>query len=385
MKVVVAGHLCLDIIPAFGEAGIALEPGRLAEVGAATLACGGGVANVGQALLKLGVEATLMGKVGDDAFGRIVEARLAEAGPASARGLRRAPGESTSYTVVLNPPGTDRMFLHHAGCNDTFSAEDIDFTAVAAADLFYFGYPPLMKRLYEDGGEAFAALLTRVKALGLTTVLDMAMPDPRADSGRLDWRAFLKRVLPHVDVFMPSLGELSFMLGEATPAASDAPALRRLAETLLEMGARIVGLKLGEHGLYLRSGRLGAAEQFGRAAPANLGAWSERELWSPVFEVTVKGTTGAGDATIAGFIAALSRGEPPERSLSLANAVGATSVEAVDSVSGLCSWEALLARLAAGWPRAAHHPDGSYWQAGLAGVYVGKHDHVAKHDKGGSR
>jgi len=36
---------------------VRLEPGRLIELGAAMLACGGGVANVGQALRSLGVDA----------------------------------------------------------------------------------------------------------------------------------------------------------------------------------------------------------------------------------------------------------------------------------------------------------------------------------------
>ncbi len=371
MKVAVAGHLCLDIIPAFRETGVMLEPGHLVEVGAATLAPGGGVANVGLSLLKLGIPAKLMGKLGDDAFGDIVIARLSAVHPEATHSIKRASGESTSYTIVLNPPGTDRMFLHHAGCNDTFGPEDID---PAAADLFYFGYPPLMRRIYEDGGEGFAALLARVKALGPSTLLDMAMPDPQAASGRVDWHAFLTRVLPHVDIFMPSLAELCVMLSEKAPAATDAPALQQLADRLLELGTKMVGLKLGDDGLYLKTASLDALKELGRAAPAALDAWAKRELWSPVFRVFTKGTTGAGDATIAGFLAALGHGHGPERSLALANAVGAFSVEAVDAVSGIPSWEELLARLGAGWPRATHNVNESYWLAGPEGVYLGKND-----------
>ena len=72
---VVAGHLCLDIIPTISE-GEAFEhafaPGRLVEVGRATLATGGAVSNTGVALHKLGVPTRLMGKVGDDNFGRTI-------------------------------------------------------------------------------------------------------------------------------------------------------------------------------------------------------------------------------------------------------------------------------------------------------------------------
>lgn len=377
MKVVVAGHVCLDIIPAFRGGGITLEPGRLIDVGAATLACGGGVANVGQALLKLGVDARLMGKVGDDAFGRIIETSLREVAPSNpdvVRSMKRAAGESTSYTVVLNPPGTDRMFLHHAGCNDTFTPEDVDLEAVAEADLFYFGYPPLMRRIYQEEGKAFAALLQQIKRLGVTTVLDMAMPDPQGPSGKSDWQLFLTRVLPHVDLFMPSLEEVCFMLGRRSPDPHDTTTLYPIADILLGLGARMVGLKLGEHGFYLRTAKLSSENDMVRAAPNALHVWAERELWSPVFEADVKGTTGAGDATIAGFITALTKGEPPERCLMLANAVGATSVEAIDSVSGVRSWQRVLERLEQGWLRATHPVNDRYWQPGRHGTYLGKHD-----------
>ena len=65
------------------------------------------------------------------------------------------------------------------------------------------------------------------------------------------------------------------------------------------------------------------------------------------------GTTGAGDATIAGFLTALLRDVPPERALAIAAAVGACNVEAADAVSGVRSWEETLARIDAGWPTVA--------------------------------
>ncbi len=371
MKAVVAGHLCLDIIPEFYSSEVRLEPGRLINVGAATLACGGGVANVGGALLKLGVDAKLVGKVGADAFGDIVHAQLSALSPQAAQGLKRTATANTSYTVVLNPPGVDRLFLHHAGCNDSFGAEDIVLDEIADADLFYFGYPPLLWRTFTDGGVALAERLREVKKLGLTTVLDMAMPDPQAASGRADWRGFLQTVLPHVDFFLPSLEEVCFMLGWAVP--NDVAALAPVAEALLELGTSVVGLKMGENGLYLRTADL-KARALGRAEPQNLAAWSERELWSPVFSADVKGTTGAGDATVAGFVAALLRGEGLERCLTVANAVGARSVEALDAVSGISSYEDVTERLAGGWARAAQGVDGTHWRAGPEGVYRGRHD-----------
>jgi sugar/nucleoside kinase (ribokinase family) len=382
---VVAGHLCLDIIPRFLSRGIVLEPGKLTEVGAATFATGGAVSNVGLSLLKLGVRTRLMGKVGDDAFSTVVKALLAQHDKDAVDTVKAAAKESTSYTIVISPVGTDRMFLHHPGCNDSYSVLDVDMAVVAATKLFYFGYPPLMKRIYADGGEALAGLLQRVKALGVTTALDMAMPDPNSDSGKADWRAFLARVLPHVDLFMPSLEETLFMLNRDAPqqeiwrTPSPAKPLHDLAQQLLDFGATIVGLKLGEHGLYLRTAGAERFSGMGRAAPFDTDGWTERELWSPVFQVDVQGTTGAGDATVAGFLAGLLKGLGPEAALTMATAVGACCVEAPDATSGVRSWEEIAARVEGEWPRAATHGQGGDWRKHPpSGVFVGPQDQVGR-------
>lgn len=370
MKAIAAGHLCLDIIPAFREGVAQLEPGKLIEVGSATIAAGGGVANVGQALLKLGVDTTLIGKVGDDAFGSLLENALL---PGAARSLIRAAGESTSYSVVLSMPGVDRIFLHHAGCNATFSADDVDLDVVANADLFYFGYPPLLRRTYLDGGRALASMLAKIRALGVATVLDLSLPDAASEAGRTDWRGFLERVLPHTDFLMPSAQEVCDMLDVEEPA--EVASLAPIAETLLAMGAKAVVLKLGARGLYLRSRQLGSSEAPAPAVVRDAAAWSMRELWSPVFEADVKGTTGAGDATIAGFVAALLRGGSPEACVAFGAAVGGASVESLDAVAGIPSHDDLVARLERGWPRVAHEADPNSWRASLEqGVYRGRHD-----------
>jgi hypothetical protein len=65
----------------------------------------------------------------------------------------------------------------------------------------------------------------------------------------------------------------------------------------------------------------------------------------------VAGTTGSGDATIAGFLAALLKGEPPEACVTMACAVGGCNVEAPDALSGLRGWDETRRRVAEGWTR----------------------------------
>jgi len=73
------------------------------------------------------------------------------------------------------------------------------------------------------------------------------------------------------------------------------------------------------------------------------------------------GTTGAGDATIAGFLGALLRDKTAEEALTMAVAVGACNVEAADALSGLQSWQATQERVDQGWARLPLDLSGFGW------------------------
>jgi len=388
--IVVAGHICLDIIPTFdrgGDVKSLLVPGTLVEVGPAVLSTGGAVSNAGLALHRLGVRTRLMGKIGDDLFGDAVLGVVRRHAPALAEGMLITSGEPTSYSVVISPPGVDRVFWHCPGANNTFSAADVPYDELAGAAIFHFGYPPLMRRMYADGGIELATMMQRVKALGVVTSLDMSRPDPASAAGQADWRTILRRVLPHVDLFLPSLEETIFMLDRARferssvradgRAAYDGAVLSAVSDELLALGAGVVGLKLGDQGFYVRTSadrrRLVALQELRRRFPsaqpaaaesaepagkptknrlaAGLDRWLGRELLVPCFEVDVVGTTGCGDCTIAGFLAALGHGLPLEQAMTAAVAVGACNVEQADATSGVPTWTVVQERIRDGWRR----------------------------------
>jgi sugar/nucleoside kinase (ribokinase family) len=120
-------------------------------------------------------------------------------------------------------------------------------------------------------------------------------------------------------------------------------------------------IKLGYRGLYLRTGDLKAIESMGRAKPSNVNSWANKEFWAPVFKVNAVGTTGSGDSTIAGFLSAMLRDLEPEQAVVAATAAGAHNVEAADSLSGLRSWEEMMARVANGWERRPLEIDAPDW------------------------
>ena len=379
-EVVVAGHICLDVIPKLYErkdgARTLLDPGQLVVVGPAVMSTGGAVSNAGLALHRLGIPTVLMGKVGDDLFGGKVVDILRGHDPALAEGMSVTPGQPTSYSIVISPPGIDRMFLHCSGTNDTFGAGDVDYDLLNEVKLFHFGYPPIMRRIYSAGGRELEYLLKRVRKHNVTTSLDMSMPDPESESGRVDWKSFLKRVLPKVDVFIPSFDEILFMLDRGLferlkrkagnhhmVHVANGELLSSIGEKLLDMGAAVVGIKLGDQGLYLKTtddpDRLSKA---GRCFSANMDQWTGRELLAPVFRVKVVGTTGSGDSTIAGFIAGLVKRLSPQDVLTAAVAVGASNVEKADAVSGVPSWARLRRRIDGGWKRSQTRLELTGWK-----------------------
>ena len=368
-EAVVAGHICLDIIPGMEKKSAGLDvilvPGRMAGIGPAVISTGGAVSNTGLALHRLGVRTRLMGKVGRDAFGRTILDILNGYDPSLTEHMIVSENEDTSYSIVISPPGEDRVILHCTGANDSFTADDIDYGALDGARLFHFGYPPAMERMYSDGGAELATIFRRAKKLGLTTTLDTCVPDPETGSGRAPWRKILERVLPHVDVYLPSIEELLYMIDrdelrrlEKEHGAANvvngvtASLLNKLGGDIISMGAAVAVIKLGGRGLYAKTtGDPARLKNMGRCAPANIEDWTGRELCMPCFKVNVAGTTGSGDCTAAGFLTGVLKGFSLEKTMEAALAVGACNVEKPDAVSGVPAWEVVAERIDAGWER----------------------------------
>lgn len=362
-KAVVAGHICLDITPVFPpqEAlaeGELLKPGKLLQVGAADIHIGGAVANTGLAMKRLGVDVCLMGKVGKDPFGSIVLEQLEREGVRE--GMSIDPSGSTSYSVVLAVPGIDRMFLHHPGVNDSFSYEDIDWTQVEEADLFHLGYPPIMRMLYINKGRELERIFRDVYEKGVITSLDLAAVDPDSEAGGMDWEAILGSVLPYVDFFMPSLEELCFMVdrkrydeltgdgknSDMTAGLSISGDVEPLIRKTMELGARNLIVKCGAPGLYYHMGGRKALSRTGLRLNRDMSGWEEHSGFEKSYRPSrVLSATGAGDTTIAAFLAALLQGYPLRQCIQAAAATGASCVEAYDALSGLLPLNRQLERI----------------------------------------
>jgi sugar/nucleoside kinase (ribokinase family) len=304
--VLVADHLCtpIDRLPAAGELVMADD---------LVLSVGGCASNAAIALAKLGVSATLCGKVGDDVFGRYVGSTLAGFGVETS-GIAADPERATSQTLIVNVRGQDRRFIHSFGANAGLSAADLDPWLDPPPRVLYVGGYLILPAL--DPVE-LAGRFARARRAGTITVLDVATPGPAA------YLEELRPVLPETDVFLPNADEAALILGEADAV--------RQAEAFRALGARRVVITRGERGVVSLSDDLRVA----------LGT----------YPVTFVDGTGGGDSFDAGYIAGLLDGLSELDCLKLASAVGASCVRAVGATAGVFTRpeaDAFMARHALG-------------------------------------
>ena len=369
IEIVAAGHTCLDLIPAFTIEGTVdkmtdvLVPGKMINMGECVVVGGGPVTNAGVSIRRLGVKTELIGKVGNDDFGKEV-INWYEEHEGHFEGIKVVDGESTSYTIAICIPGIDRFYLHHTGANDTFSYDDVDFDLVQHSKLMLFGYPPWMKKLYENKGAELTRILKKTKELGTTTALDLSIPDTSGYGDKIDWLTILKNWVPFTDIMVPSAEEVFYFIykdeflkkkAKLGPKESvldylTVNEISTMAKDLLDMGTAIAMIKCGSRGLYIRTSGRDRLEKLGAAGCSDPENWANRELWFPVYqEEKFVGALGSGDAAIAGFLSAFVWRHSIESCLRYANAAGSMNVTVPDGLTWNKGFDDLTKRIEEGW------------------------------------
>jgi sugar/nucleoside kinase (ribokinase family) len=288
--IIVADHISSPIshLPA---------PGELVLADQLLLTIGGCAANVAIDLAKLGVSAAVVGRVGEDVFGRVVADMLRQR-HVDVSALQISPDVETSQTLIINVVGQDRRFIHTFGANSAFRAGDIPLPRVANCRVLYLGGYLLMGGVQAD---ELVPVFAAARQAGAKTVLDVVTP------GRADYLPRLEKILPYVDVFLPNDLEAELILGEKDPL--------RQAERFQQLGARTVIITMGDRGSFL----VGPGVR----------------LRAESYRVPFVDGTGGGDAFAAGYIDGLLRGQDEAECLRIGSAVGASCVRAVGTTTGV--------------------------------------------------
>ncbi|HQR41478.1 MAG TPA: carbohydrate kinase family protein [Gemmatales bacterium] len=288
--IIVADHVCtpIDHVPAAGE--LVLADGML-------LTSGGCAANTAVDLAKMGVRTAVLGRVGDDLFGKMVRSMLERDG-VETRHVISTPGADTSQTLIIIVKNEDRRFVHTFGANARLTANDIPASSLNGIRILYVGGYLLMPELEQQG---LVKLFQQAKEQGIQTVLDVGIPRPGKYLSRLE------HLLPLVDVFLPNDDEAEVILNEANP--------RRQAELFHAMGASTVVITCGEKGSVLVNNR--------------------ERLQADIFHMDYVDGSGSGDAFDAGYIAGMLRGLDARGCLTMASALGASCVRQVGTTPGV--------------------------------------------------
>lgn len=355
--IVIAGYICVDLIPEFkrdkpvGNISELLKPGKLIEIDGLSYTLGGAVANMGMVMKRFSKNVFLNGLIGDDLIGKIALMYLNHADIVT--GVKVMKGEGTAFGFVIAPPGIDRIFLESPGCSHLFDIRHIDFDVVAQSRLFHFGYPPLLKQFYLDEGAQLTELFSGIQRMRLVTSLDLSLPDPESESGKINWPEIIKRVLPYTDIFVPSLEEAlqvtmpdEYAAMQLTSGNADIidlvtiPTIREIGKRIIDAGVKIAFIKAGHRGAYLLTGDVSSINE---KTGLNLQKerWNDQELWCnacPIDTAKVKNASGAGDTASAAFLAAILDGEDPEHSLKYAAMAGRNCLYCTDIYSELDDW-----------------------------------------------
>ncbi|MCY1408572.1 Ribokinase [compost metagenome] len=250
-----------------------------------TTVSGGKGANQAVAAARLGAQVSMIGCVGNDAYGEALRgALLAE--QIDCRAVSTVDGSSGVALIVVDDSSQNSIVIV-PGANGALTAETIDRfdSVIRAADVL------ICQLEVPDASVGHA--LKRGRELGKTVILN---PAPASRPLPSDWYA-------SIDYLIPNESEASALSGLSVDSLDTAQAA---ATRLIALGAGKVIITLGAQGSLFADGQ--RFEHF--PAPA----------------VKAVDTTAAGDTFVGGFAAALAAGNDEAQAIRFGQVAAALSV-----------------------------------------------------------
>ncbi|MFC6197669.1 carbohydrate kinase family protein [Ponticaulis profundi] len=266
------------------------------EIALAPAGTAGGCAVVAS---RLGLKTQLASLTGEDRIGRVLRQLFEEEG-VGVEHLKTTSDLPTSTTILLIQQDGERPNLHMLGASvlSDFTPDSID--CAKTASYLHFGgvgFPNLTTTKTLNA-------LTDIRESGTRITCDLISPQPET----LD---FLKKLLPLVDVFMPSLAEAEALLGTQDPESA--------ARTFVELGAGACIVKVGGEG--------------------SVGYADGNIIHCPARKIDVVDTTSCGDSYCAGFIAGRCKGQDFETAMQTATLTASLVAQGTGTLGKLETYE----------------------------------------------
>lgn len=205
---------------------------------------GGAPANFLAALTKFGAKTALLGKVGTDAFGKLLTGTLQKAG-IETRGLVASGDVFTTLAFVTFDGHGDRefSFSRKPGADTCLTFEELDFSLIDEAKVFHFGTLSLTD---EPARSATYKAVTYAKNKGKLITYDPNLRKPlwkdlETAREQLLWG------LSQADVVKISDDEVEFLFGLDVEAGAD--------HILQQFGVKLVFVTCGPRGCFFKNAR----------------------------------------------------------------------------------------------------------------------------------
>ena len=262
-KALCIGELLIDFVSTTVDVTLGESPGF-------AKAAGGATANVAVGLAKLGVDSGFIGKIGDEPFGDFLRKTLEQNRVDTTNLISEAGRRTTLAFVATRSDGAkDILFYRNPGADILLRPDEIDEAYVQSADVFHYGSCSLSHQPVRD---ATLRAVQYAKDAGALMSYDpnlrLMMWDAPEDAKHWIWE-----VMPYANVVKAADEEWEFI--------TDTPDMEDGSERILEVGAELVIVTLGEHGCYYNNG--------------------SHQGYVGGFKVDVVDPLGAGD----GFVAAM--------------------------------------------------------------------------------
>ena len=316
--IVVAGNFVVDIVK---NIDVYPAPGMLTDIRSLSLAIGGCAPNTATDLAKLDrtLPVSVLGRVGDDEYGRFLISKLQTQG-INVAGVCVSTKQQTAFSDVMSLPSGERTFFSCRGANAEFSPCDVDITTLNCK-ILHIGYILLLDKFDEEDeeyGTVMARFLHSLQERGIRTSID-AVSD---SSGR-----FAEKIVPallYADYVIINEIECCSIWGiepRSADGSLDVAAVRIAMEKTMAAG---VGQKVIVH-----------AKEAGFCLNADGEFTKVGSLKLPVG--LIKGSVGAGDAFCAGCLYGIYHEFSDKEMLEFASATAAQSLFSENSVDGMRS------------------------------------------------
>jgi sugar/nucleoside kinase (ribokinase family) len=252
---------------------------------------GGCGANTAAVVSALGGRAAFIGKIADDAIGKIFRDDMAARNIRYTRAALQDPDAGSTRIFALITPDSERTFASYYGIQEQLSPDDLDIEAIEQSKLMYLdGYGLNSPR----GGETFIKAAHLSRAAGHKAVFS-----PSDVSILNNYRDITRELISLSEIILCNEQEARFL----SEGDSIADMVRYLQEDF-DIGA----VTAGDQGVYV----------FNRTNMFHVPAAKPH---APVID-----SNGAGDAFAGGFLYGLCRGYDLPRAAALGNRCAATII-----------------------------------------------------------